>query len=51
MSNNKYVQETLALPSEMPLFNYNINFDGLRKLLEDVNVKTNTNEEDIRKLQ
>ena len=44
MSKEKYVENTLTLPSELPLFNYNINFDGLRKLLEDVNIKTNTNQ-------
>lgn len=26
MSKDKYVEQTLTLPSELPLFNYNINF-------------------------
>jgi hypothetical protein len=39
------------MPSELPLFNYNINFEGLRHILEGVNVKTNVNEEQIKKLQ
>ena len=31
------------MPSEGPLFNYNINFEGLRKIIEQVGVETNTN--------
>lgn len=42
-SKDKYVKETLTMPSELPLFNYNINFDGLRGILEGVNIKTNNN--------
>ncbi len=44
MSKERFIQDTLTLPSELPLFNYNINFDGLRKILEGVNIKTNNNE-------
>jgi len=46
-SSDKYIQNTLTLPAEIPLFNYNINFEGLKKLLEGVNIKTNNNETDI----
>ena len=41
MSKDKYVHETLTMPSDMPLFNYNVNSDGLKKLIEGVNIKTN----------
>lgn len=51
MSKDKFINQTLTLPSELPLFNYNINFEGLRHILEDVNVKTNLNEELIKELQ
>jgi hypothetical protein len=30
------------MPSEL-LFNYNISFDGLKRILEGVNIKTNQN--------
>ena len=43
MSTDKYVHNTLTMPSDMPLFNYNINFQGLRGLLDTVNINTNTN--------
>ena len=43
MSKDKFVQQTLTMPSELPLFNYNINFEGLKSILEGVNVKTNEN--------
>lgn len=33
MSEEKYVAETLELPSEIPLFKYNVNFQGVKKLL------------------
>lgn len=33
MSKDKYVEQTLTLPSELPLFNYNISFEGLRHIL------------------
>ena len=35
----------------MPLFNYNINFEGLRSLLERVNIQTNNNSESIGQLK
>ena len=45
------MESTLTLPAEMPLFNYNINFEGLRKILEGVEVKTNRHEDQLQKLQ
>lgn len=51
MSRDKYVEKTLTLPSELPLFNYNINFEGLRHILEGVNLQTNAHQELISKLQ
>jgi hypothetical protein len=33
------------MPSDMPLFNYNINFEGLRKLVEALNMQANSNTE------
>jgi translation elongation factor EF-1beta len=32
------------------LFRYNVNFNGLKKLLEEINIKTNSNTETINKL-
>ena len=43
----KLIKETLTLPQEMPLFNYNINFEGLRTLMEGVNIQANNNSEAI----
>ena len=43
MSTDKYVKNTLTMPSDIPFFTHNINFEGLRNLLETVNISTNTN--------
>ena len=43
MSANKYVEATLTMPENMPLFNYNLNFAGLRSLMETINIQTNSN--------
>ena len=45
MSSEKYIGEVLEMPSNMPLFQYNVNFNNLRKLIEDVNVQTNSIQE------
>lgn len=34
MSQENYIASTLQLPQEIPLFRYNVNFAGLKKLLE-----------------
>ena len=39
------------MPSDMPLFNYNINFEGLKNLLETVNISTNNNTSSIEELK
>lgn len=41
MSTEKYIEGVLEMPANMPLFQYNVNFANLRRLIEDVNVQTN----------
>ena len=47
MSTEKYIDEVLEMPSNMPLFNYHVNFKNLRSLIEDIDVKTNYLQEEL----
>jgi hypothetical protein len=51
MSTNKYVEETLTIPGDMPLFHYNLNFQGLRNLIENINLQANSNTEEIKAIK
>ena len=36
MSNENYISDTLEMPNQMPLFNYSLDFKGLRLLIEEI---------------
>lgn len=50
MSSEKYIEEVLEMPSNQPLFKYNVNFNNLRRLIEDVNVQTNSVQDRLTKV-
>ena len=50
MTDKKLVKQTLSMPDQTPFFSYNVNFDGLRSIIEKVSVDTNDNSNRIKNL-
>lgn len=39
------------MPGDMPLFHYNLNFQGLRQMIEQINMQGNANTDEIKDLK
>lgn len=51
MNSRELIQETLTLSEGVPLFDFNVNFTALKKLLVDFNLNLNSQKEEIDELR
>jgi|JI9StandDraft_2_1071091.scaffolds.fasta_scaffold700115_2 hypothetical protein len=51
MHSRELIQETLTLTEGVPLFDFNVNFTALKKLLVDFNINLNNQKEEIDELR
>jgi len=51
MNSKDLIQDTLTLKEGVPLFDFNVNFTALKKLLVDFNLNINNQKEEIDELR